>query len=164
MRQEFSKSALYSFTGHLLATSLSYFLHSGRKGLSARKEAGLEEGLARQLDAYDLVAETNNPDDKVFLLLGTNFTQSRHEQSLVDAFFSASKILNKELYFVWLSLAENEIAPNLLDIFTREETRKTGIFVKTDRIIVKFTPVTAGNNLPQLLLNFIKQRRNIVED
>ena len=162
MQQQFSKSNLHIFTRQLLTTSLSYFLHSGKIDLSPRYEVGLD--LTRQLDAYELVEEINNTDDRVFLLLGRNFTENRNEQFLVEAFFSASENLNKELYFVWLSLEKNEIAPNLLDTFTREETRKTGIFVKTDRITVKFSPVTAGGNLPQLLLKFIRQRKQHFEN
>ena len=161
MLQEFSKSNLLSFTGHFLNASLPNFLHSGKIELSASYQVKTEDHLAKQVDAHELVEETKNPGDRVFLLLGRQFTGNTNEQLLVDAFFSASKILNKELDFVWLSLAENEIAPNLLGIFTGEKTGKTAIWVKSDRT-VKFTPVTAGNNLPQLLISFIRQRKSIV--
>ena len=161
MLQEFSKSNLLSFTGHFLNASLPNFLHSGKIELSASYQVKTEAHLAKQVDAHELVEETKNPGDRVFLLLGRQFTGNTNEQLLVDAFFSASKILNKELDFVWLSLAENEIAPNLLGIFTGEKTGKTAIWVKSERT-VKFTPVTAGNNLPQLLISFIRQRKSIV--
>ena len=161
MLQEFSKSNLLTFTGHFLNASLPNFLHSGKIDLSARYEVKTVDLLAKQVDAHEFVEEAQYPGDKVFLLLGRQFTENRNEQHLVDAFFSASKILNKELDFVWLSLAENEIAPNLLGSFTGEKTGKTAIWVKSDRT-VKFTPVTAGNNLPQLLISFIRQRKSIV--
>ena len=162
MQQEFSKSNLYIFTEQFVSNSLAYFLHSGKTDILKRYEAGDDEDLPKQVDAYELVEEIQCPEDKVFLLLGRNFTANKNEQLIADAFFSASKNLNKELDFVWLSLKENEIAPNLLDIFTREKTGKTGVHVKTDRTIVKFTPVAAGNNLTGLLLKFIKQRKSIV--
>ena len=161
MREEFSKSNLLSFARHFLNASLPVFLHSGKIDLGARYQVKTEDDLAQQVDAHELVQETTKAGDRVFLLLGRQFTRDKNEQLLVDAFFSASKILNKELDFVWLSLAENEIAPHLLGIFTGEKTGKTAIWVKSDRT-VKFSPVTAGNNLPGLLIRFIRQRKSIV--
>ena len=91
MQQEFSKSNLYIFTEQFVANSLAYFLHSGKTDILKSYETGDDDDLPKQVDAYELVEETQCPEDKVFLLLGRNFTANKNEQLIADAFFSASK-------------------------------------------------------------------------
>ena len=81
-------------------------------------------------------------------------------EKLAEAFENAATKLNKEIKFLWMSLKVNEIAPKFSDLF---EAEKTGIYIKSDSSIVKFTPVSTENNLNTILVKFIKERKRYLD-
>ena len=92
--------------------------------------------------------------DKVIFLYESS--DKLKNEKLAEAFENAATKLNKEIKFLWMSLKVNEIAPKFSDLF---EAEKTGIYIKSDSSIVKFTPVSTENNLNSLLVKFIKERK-----
>ena len=151
MQSNFTQENLNLFLRSFMNNSLRPFLHSGN--CSDHKLSFVL--AAKHLDAYQLVEAVESKSDKVILLLADDDDRLASDR-LAESFEVAAKKLNNEIDFVWMCLRVNEIAPKLSDRF---RTEKTSIYVKSDSSTVKFSPVSQENNLQNLLLNFIKQRK-----
>ena len=130
--------------------SLQCFLNSGYVDYQELRFAS----ATIQLNAYSLLEQVESKTDKVFLLL--EHGERLANDVIINSFDKAAHQLNKEIQFFWMSLEVNEIAPKLSKFF---EAEKTGIYIKSDSSIVKFSPVSTENNLEDLLIKFIKQRK-----
>ena len=151
MKNKFTQENLNMFLRRFMNNSLRPFLHSG----SCSDHKLQLVPTAKQLNAYQLVEEVESKFDKVILLLADEDNRLTSDK-LSESFEAAAKKLSKEIDFVWMCLRVNEIAPKLSDRF---RTEKTSVYVKSDSSTVKFSPVSTENNLPNLLLNFIQQRK-----
>ena len=151
MKNNFTQKNLNLFLRSFMNNSLRPFLHSGNCSDHILRFVP----AAKHVDAYQLVEAVESKSDKVILLLADDDERLTSDR-LTESFEAAAKKLNKEIDFVWMCLRVNEIAPKLSDRF---RTEKTSIYVKSDSSTVKFSPVSTENNLQNLLLNFIKQRK-----
>ena len=149
MQDQFTQESLKLFFNGFINKSLQPFLHSGHC-----LDHKLLPPAAKQLNAYQFAEEAANSSDTAILLLADEDRSA--SDKLVQAFQAVAKKLSKEIDFVWMCLRVNEIAPKLSDRF---RTEKTSVYVKSDSSTVKFSPVSTENNLPNLLLNFIQQRK-----
>lgn len=149
MGKLFSKENLLTFVEGIMNNSLTEFLRAGYNG---PRKLLLN---AQEINSYELVELTLSEEDKVILLINEEHQMSV-DDNLCKSFEEAATTLNKEIDFVWMNMNKNEIAPKLLDRFTGE---MTSIYIKSDSSTVKFSPVSTENNLPNLLIKFIKQRK-----
>ena len=143
MENNFSQDNFVDFVLKFTTNLLQPFLFS-----ETSKNSDLEVGI-EQIDAYELKQLVEEEEDKAILLLS-------EKNELSESFQQAALKLRNEISFVWMNLTKNEIAPNLVKIFT---TFNTSIYVKTNQKIMKFIPVSKENNLLELLTKFIKQRK-----
>ena len=143
MENNFSQDNFVDFVLKFTTNLLQPFLFS-----ETSKNSDLEVGI-EQIDAYELKQLVEEEEDKAILLLS-------EKNELSESFQQAALKLRNEISFVWMNLTKNEIAPNLVKIFT---TFNTSIYVKTNGKIMKFIPVSKENNLLELLTKFIKQRK-----
>ena len=148
MGNTFSKENLLTFVEGVLNNSVKEFLRAGYT------ESSIALKNVKEINSYELVSLIQSKETKVILLYRE--TEISFDDNLCKSFEVAAATLNKEIDFVWMNMNKNEIAPKLLDRFTGE---MTSIYIKTDSSTVKFSPVSTENNLANLLIKFIKQRK-----
>ena len=143
MENNFSKENFHTFVSKFMTSSLQPFLFSG-----LTSSTSFESPLT-QINAYELIQVIEEEEDKVILLLS-------EENELSITFQKAASLLSNDISFVWMSLNENEVAPNLSNIF---KTMNTSIYIKTNGTVIKFIPVATERNLLNLLTKSSNQRK-----